>query len=32
VYGAEKLARLRALKTKFDPTNFFHHNANITPG
>jgi hypothetical protein len=32
VYGAEKLARLRALKRKYDPTNFFRHNSNITPG
>lgn len=23
--------RLRALKTKYDPTNFFHHNQNIPP-
>jgi len=32
VYGAEKLARLRAVKRKYDPTNFFRHNSNITPG
>jgi FAD/FMN-containing dehydrogenase len=32
VYGDAKLSRLRALKTEFDPTNVFHHNANITPG
>jgi FAD/FMN-containing dehydrogenase len=24
-------ARLRQLKTKFDPTNFFHMNQNIRP-
>ncbi|MEW5976831.1 MAG: FAD-binding oxidoreductase [Acidobacteriota bacterium] len=29
-YGA-KLARLRALKAKFDPTNLFRMNQNITP-
>jgi FAD/FMN-containing dehydrogenase len=29
-YGA-KLARLAALKTKFDPTNLFRMNQNITP-
>ena len=32
VYGIGKLERLRALKTEFDPTNIFHHNANIAPG
>jgi FAD/FMN-containing dehydrogenase len=30
--GAEKLARLRALKAKWDPTNRFRHNQNIKPG
>jgi FAD/FMN-containing dehydrogenase len=29
-YGTS-LERLRALKTKYDPTNFFHLNQNITP-
>ena len=29
-YGA-KLDRLVALKTKYDPTNFFHFNQNIKP-
>jgi len=31
VYGAEKLSRLVSLKTKYDPTNFFHRNSNIAP-
>ncbi|HEU4412122.1 MAG TPA: FAD-binding oxidoreductase [Polyangiaceae bacterium] len=31
-YGAEKWAQLTALKAKYDPTNFFRHNANIPPG
>lgn len=30
-YGAEKYARLVALKSKYDPTNFFRLNANIPP-
>ncbi len=30
-YGAEKYARLQILKQKYDPTNFFQHNQNITP-
>jgi FAD/FMN-containing dehydrogenase len=30
-YGAAKWARLVALKTKYDPTNFFRQNANIPP-
>jgi FAD/FMN-containing dehydrogenase len=25
------LARLRAIKTKYDPANFFRHNVNILP-
>jgi hypothetical protein len=31
-YGAEKFARLRALKRRFDPDNFFRLNQNIRPG
>ncbi len=31
-FGPEKLARLRALKTKWDPENLFRHNHNIRPG
>ena len=31
-FGPTKLARLRALKTKWDPENFFRHNQNIPPG
>jgi FAD/FMN-containing dehydrogenase len=30
VYGSN-YPRLRALKAKFDPDNFFHTNVNITP-
>ena len=30
-YGAEKYARLKALKRKYDPTNFFRLNQNIAP-
>jgi hypothetical protein len=30
VYGPN-LGRLRALKTKYDPGNFFRHNVNILP-
>jgi FAD/FMN-containing dehydrogenase len=30
-YGAEKWQRLVALKSKYDPTNFFRLNANIPP-
>ena len=29
-YG-DRLGRLRALKDRWDPTNFFHRNINITP-
>jgi FAD binding domain-containing protein/berberine-like enzyme len=31
VYGAEKFNRLRALKRKYDPDNFFRLNQNISP-
>ena len=31
-YEAETLARLAALKTQYDPSNFFHLNQNIKPG
>ncbi|PUA81342.1 FAD-binding oxidoreductase [Nocardioides currus] len=30
-YSASQLDRLRRLKAAYDPTNFFRHNANITP-
>ena len=30
-YGAEKYDRLKALKRKYDPTNFFRLNQNIPP-
>jgi FAD/FMN-containing dehydrogenase len=30
-YGAEKFARLQALKDRYDPTNLFHLNQNVPP-
>jgi len=30
-FGPTKMARLRALKTKWDPENFFRNNQNISP-
>jgi hypothetical protein len=30
-YGADKYDRLKALKQKYDPENFFHRNQNIPP-
>ena len=30
-YGTMKYERLRALKRKYDPTNFFRMNQNIVP-
>ena len=31
-YGAERYARLRQVKSAWDPDNVFHHNQNIPPG
>jgi FAD/FMN-containing dehydrogenase len=30
-YGADKFAKLAALKSKYDPDNFFRSNHNIPP-
>jgi len=30
-FGAEKFGRLREIKRKYDPTNLFHLNLNVTP-
>jgi FAD/FMN-containing dehydrogenase len=30
-YGEEKFTRLAAIKSKYDPTNLFRMNQNITP-
>jgi FAD/FMN-containing dehydrogenase len=31
-YGLEKYNRLKALKNRYDPDNFFRLNQNIPPG
>ena len=30
-YGDQKYDRLKALKRRYDPDNFFRHNQNIAP-